>query len=453
MTPVSYSRWQHAQEIEAKPKRYNPLYDTPPTARHNPPRAPLRAGEIRGLMGTPPSSNSHRQKPPPSQLLPYQQQQQLPRFRQQDQLLSPILTDHEMSPLHQTKKRQQQQQNRNNEEDYSDSNTEYEESDVNSTFDQFPSQATQGYTDGLADNESEASSRFGTNGNKDPLSHQLPHNKQNKKLHLVSPLEYSAMLKLYNSSDQGAVSGDPVAGAPHPLVNQRHPPQGKDITPDSGVAMGNNTDSNRSTKKEQQNNKSRQSLISSSSSLNDLLGGGSTRIHKQQQHEFRKPSSHGGKKDYTRVDTHESSVNPRIGNNTVFSSSSEESESDAEEMLKMNLPQSSFQGGLGKQEKRYHPLVSPPSSESNYPAFRWDGSKVVGGVSSNEPSPRESDRTRPQPMPRTSRRPSDFSESYTEEDGLDNEEEEEDEDVLEVCKEIQNADFAVVSGESSEQHI
>ena len=471
MTPVSYSRWQHAQETEQKPKRYNPLYDTPPTARHNPPRPPLRAGgEIRGLVGG--ANAQSRQKPPPSQLLPYPPQ---PRFKQQEQqLLSPILTDHEMSPMHQVNKKQrqqQQQQSRRGNDDFSDSNTDYEESDVNSTFERYPSQATQGYADGLADNESEASSMFGTNGNKDPLSHQLPHNKQNKKLHLVSPLEYSAMLKLYNSGGDQAGSGDHSSSS-HPQAaisgNQRpHHPQSqgsKDITPDSGVAMGNNTDSNKSNKKET----SRQSLISSSSSLNDLLG--SSRVlpnnsSSTKESGFRKPSGVGhGKKDYSRVNTRESMVNPRR-NNTVFSSSSEESESDAEEMLK-NLPQSSFQGGLGKQEKRYHPLVSPPSSESNYPAFRWDGSKVVNS-SSNEPSPREGreegkTRCPPQPMPRTSsssRRPSageDFSESYTEEDGLDDEDEEEEEEVLEVCKEIQNADFNNAQSDSkivSEQKI
>ena len=35
MTPLSYAKWQHSCSQPAK--RYNPLYDTPPTQRHQPP--------------------------------------------------------------------------------------------------------------------------------------------------------------------------------------------------------------------------------------------------------------------------------------------------------------------------------------------------------------------------------------------------------------------------------
>ena len=35
MTPLSYAKWQHSNS--QPPKRYNPLYDTPPTQRHQPP--------------------------------------------------------------------------------------------------------------------------------------------------------------------------------------------------------------------------------------------------------------------------------------------------------------------------------------------------------------------------------------------------------------------------------
>ena len=64
--------------------------------------------------------------------------------------------------------------------------------------DMFTSQATQGYNEGLADNEleSEVSSIFGPEM---PAIPDLPKNGQE-----VSPLEYSAMLKLYGSADPRA---------------------------------------------------------------------------------------------------------------------------------------------------------------------------------------------------------------------------------------------------------
>ena len=61
----------------------------------------------------------------------------------------------------------------------------------------FTSQATQGYSEGLADNEleSEVSSVFGL----DPSVPDLPRNHDPSGSH-ISPLEYSAMLKLYRSA-------------------------------------------------------------------------------------------------------------------------------------------------------------------------------------------------------------------------------------------------------------
>jgi len=87
---------------------------------------------------------------------------------------------------------------------------EFDDSDVHS--DQFNSQATQGYSEGLADNEldSEISSLFGPNdGGRDGSRLQ--------NLHLMSPLEYAAMLKQYTEPSLGVL--------------------GQDITPDSGVVV------------------------------------------------------------------------------------------------------------------------------------------------------------------------------------------------------------------------
>ena len=100
----------------------------------------------------------------------------------------------------------------------------------------FTSQATQGYSEGLADNEleSEVSSIFGV----EPSIPDLP--KNNDTSHL-SPLEYSAMLKLYRSSGHSS-SG----GSRKPQPAQRL----KDMTPDSGVVADNNnsnSNSNQST--------------------------------------------------------------------------------------------------------------------------------------------------------------------------------------------------------------
>ena len=67
----------------------------------------------------------------------------------------------------------------------------------------FTSQATQGYSEGLADNEqeSEVSSIFGI----DPGVPNIPPNGESSHL---SPLEYSAMLKLYRSELENGRTGN-----------------------------------------------------------------------------------------------------------------------------------------------------------------------------------------------------------------------------------------------------
>ena len=110
--------------------------------------------------------------------------------------------------------------------------------------DMFTSQATQGYSEGLADNEleSEVSSVFGL----DPSIPDLPRNHDPH----MSPLEYSAMLKLYRSAAIDSRGGHPSAGGNLPPGGGQGPQKGghklKDTTPDSGVvADNNNSNSNR----------------------------------------------------------------------------------------------------------------------------------------------------------------------------------------------------------------
>ena len=76
--------------------RYNPLYDTPPTQRHSLMRPQgLHMAEIRGVLGN--SSPIH--------LNPGMRNQQPPGGQRPlltEPVLSPILTDTEISPLHRT---------------------------------------------------------------------------------------------------------------------------------------------------------------------------------------------------------------------------------------------------------------------------------------------------------------------------------------------------------------
>ena len=187
--PISrwhHSRQQQLQQAQQQPgfhpsgRRYNPLYDTPPSQRHSilqqqqqqqlqqqqQQQQPLRAldhlnymGEIRGVMGTPPfapkgpqqAKKIGQQQPQPRLRLPsaptssVRQQQNGRSGRLLEPVLSPILTDQELSPLHRSHP------------DYLTDQSESENEE---------DQATQGYSEGLADNEqdeeeSEVSSLFG----------------------------------------------------------------------------------------------------------------------------------------------------------------------------------------------------------------------------------------------------------------------------------------------------
>merc|ERR1719510_2950150 len=102
-----------------------------------------------------------------------------PRPLLTEPVLSPILTDTEISPLHRT--------GLGSAPDYLTDPSDSDDAEM------FTSQATQGYSEGLADNEqeSEVSSIFG-------IEPGIPNLPQNGEPH-VSPLEYSAMLKLYRS--------------------------------------------------------------------------------------------------------------------------------------------------------------------------------------------------------------------------------------------------------------
>ena len=104
----------------------------------------------------------------------------------------------------------------------------------------FTSQATQGYSEGLADNEleSEVSSIFGIESGLPPNNLPPP---QNGESH-VSPLEYSAMLKLYRTGMEISGSGGNNGSANGKSSSSR--PHLKDTTPDSGV-VADNSHSNR----------------------------------------------------------------------------------------------------------------------------------------------------------------------------------------------------------------
>ena len=336
MTPLSYSRWQHALQQEAGAQRgYNALYhDTPPTQRAAHIRMAATSAsaaaaaayedhaarrqlnhqhpsffmpEIRRLA--PQTVDFNQPRPPPKP-----QPRSHHHHHHHQQLLSPILTDAESggSPMRRNLIAE--------DDDYGD------ESEAD---DQFTSQATQGYSQGLADNETEASSDRGTQLNK------------GKDLHLVSPLEYSAMLKLYGGGGADATDF------------QRPVSSKKDVTPDSGVV---NSDSNKS--------------------------------RKSQQHAPPAAELVLGKKNkpmYSKINTEddEGDEYSARGNTTVFSSSSSSDDSEVEP------------SGAKQVKGRYQPYQpvalagSPVPEVENRPAataaaasgYRWNGSRMPAAAS------------------------------------------------------------------------
>ena len=369
MTPLSYSRWQHAQQQESGVRRYNPLYDTPPTARAaNARQQQLLLQQQQQLAQRPRLNHQH-----PRFIMP--EIRGLSQQQQQQQMLSPILTDSNASPAGRRVLLSE-------EDDYYDD----EESDDDDDG-QFTSQATQGYSEGLADNESEVSSMQQRPPN-DADRGRSKTRQNNKDLHLVSPLEYSAMLKLYGGDN---VRPPPPPPAPSDKI--------KDVTPDSGV-IATNSDSNKSRKSDQQ----------------------------EQQVK-------GGPRKYSRVNTDDGDeasagggADGAAGNATgLFSSSSEESESD--------VPLSKSIG-----EKKYRAL--PPVDSSADAGFRWDGSKVSAAnrVVTKQTS---SDAT-------TDDVPDDDSLEEDDEGGIDGDvsemgggdESSAGKKVVAVCKEIKGAQFA-----------
>ena len=115
--------------------------------------------------------------------------------------------------------------------------------------DMITSQATQGYSEGLADNEqeSEVSSIFGV----DPTVPDLPRNNESH----ISPLEYSAMLKLYRSAG---------------IIESGRGKHLKDTTPDSGVVADNNN-SNSNSNQSTSSSSNQKAPKTGNSSQNSLL--------------------------------------------------------------------------------------------------------------------------------------------------------------------------------------
>ena len=203
MTPMSYSKWQHGDS-----GRKNPLYDTPPAARR--PQLQEQAllaqyqheqqqhhqllmqREIRTVMGTPPTTARRHNllvtRPTMPHLMP----------RPSDPL-SPILTDQEMSPLHQQHDRVLADflTSDDNLSSPASTTTSGSSRGAGGKKKEEESEVTQGYSEGLADNEFsevESSSVF------QPTSGA----------NFVSPLEYSAMLKLYsNGGGASAAAAEP----------------------------------------------------------------------------------------------------------------------------------------------------------------------------------------------------------------------------------------------------
>jgi len=177
-------------------------------------------GEIRQVLGTPPAGRHVPQKRPESrgEGRSYQSSDQS-ALRPGDQQAARLAGQHYLASPPDLHSRRGHQRERGEPAD------ETFDSDIQSSVDQYPSQATQGYNEGLADNEldSEISSLFGGGDGREAKLQNL---------HLMSPLEYAAMLKQYTE--------------PCGIL-------GQDITPDSGVVVDSRNHS-----KERDNHDARQ---------------------------------------------------------------------------------------------------------------------------------------------------------------------------------------------------
>ncbi len=317
MTPVSYSRWQHSEQgargfsgdATAARRRRNPLYDTPPTARHaqqqiqdvqsqllffqqQQPQFRGFRPEVRGVLGTPPirrqMAPQWRSQPPQQSHPGYLASMVQPGIVHGGRLLNRRPSGYRSDP------------------------SEYDDDDEDSS-----TAAALGHPDDcLADNESEASSVAAWGDGRARKGSDQP----------LSPLEYSAMLKLHRQEreDQQMLSG------------RQQQMSFKDITPDSGVVMENEAKKSSNTSKHNE---------SSSSSLNDLLGSSGRGVR-------------GGattNKDYSRVCSNEAEGDfddSSRRHNTVFSSSSSStSSSEEDEGRKHN-----------SHGKRYQPLSTENDS-------------------------------------------------------------------------------------------
>jgi len=260
-------------------------------------------------------------------------------------VLSPILTDTEISPLHRT--------GIGSAPDYLTDPSDSDDADM------FTSQATQGYSEGLADNEleSEVSSVFGL----DPSVPDLPRNHDPSGSH-ISPLEYSAMLKLYRSAQAGietraggttttGVPGVPPGGTGG-LPPQKGGPHLKDTTPDSGVVPDNNNSNSNSNQSTASSNQKQAKLDSSQNSLLSSSSSTAAEVTPIWQQQLQQP--------------------PPLRNGVQASS-----------IQHLGKEYSRLEGALNQPDTLFSSEGSSSASEAgeetttDKPSFRWDGTPLV----------------------------------------------------------------------------
>jgi len=197
---------QNPEQRNYPPSQHNqePIYERRADLYGRLPFGTRLQGEIRQVLGTPPATRHAPLKRPDSRgegrIYPTTEQSAL---RPGDQQAARLAGQHYLASPPDLNSRRGHQRERGDPID------DTLDSDIQSSVDQYPSQATQGYNEGLADNEldSEISSLFGGGDGREARLQNL---------HLMSPLEYAAMLKQYTE--------------PCGIL-------GQDITPDSGVVV------------------------------------------------------------------------------------------------------------------------------------------------------------------------------------------------------------------------